>query len=172
MQATCDRCGTRHVLDDKQVAGSLRAKFRCSKCGEITHVEVAVDPGRTTPSVRLDAEIFVEPTAVSDQFGLALPGDKTICLTVLDGKSQGQSFTFDRPRVIVGRLGADFAVDDPEVSRWHCVIEVRGNEIQLRDLDSRNGTFVGSQRIRTSLLLHNAEFRVGNSRLRLTIQPR
>jgi pSer/pThr/pTyr-binding forkhead associated (FHA) protein len=78
----------------------------------------------------------------------------------------------DRPRIIIGRLGADFAIDDPEISRWHCVIEVCGHEIRLRDLDSRNGTFVGSQRIRTSFLMNDAEFRVGNSRLRLAIQPR
>ncbi len=172
MQATCDHCGTKHVLDDRQIAGSLRAKFRCSKCGQVTRVEVASDVTRANGSVRADAEVFVEPTAVSDQIGLGLPDGKTITLTVLDGKSQGQSFTFDRPRIIIGRLGADFAIDDAEISRWHCVIEVRGDEIRLRDLDSQNGTFVGSERIRTSFLLHNAEFRVGNSRLRLAIQSR
>lgn len=172
MQATCDHCGTKHVLDDRQIAGSLRAKFRCSKCGQVTRVLVAVHPKRADQSVRADAEVFVEPTAVSDQLGLGLPAGKTITLTVVDGKSQGQSFVVDRPRIIIGRLGADFAIDDPEISRWHCVIEVRGNEIRLRDLDSRNGTFVGSERIRTSFLLNDAEFRVGNSRLRLAIQPR
>lgn len=171
MQATCDHCGTKHVLDDRQVAGSLRVKFRCTRCGQITRVEVASDPKRADQSVRADAEIFVEPTAVSDQLGLGLPEGKTITLTVVDGKSQGQSFAFDRPRIIIGRLGADFAIDDPEISRWHCVVEVRGSEIRLRDLDSRNGTFVGNERVRTSILPHNAEFRVGNSRLRLAIQP-
>jgi len=170
MQATCDHCGTKHVLDDRQVAGSVRVKFRCTKCGQVTRVDVASDLNRTNVSVRADAEIFVEPTAVSDQIGLALPQGKSITLTVTEGNSKGQALLFDRPRIIIGRLGADFAIDDPEISRWHCVIEVRGDEIRLRDLDSRNGTFVGDERVRATVIKPDAEFRVGNSRLRLAVQ--
>ena len=98
--------------------------------------------------------------------GEILPDGKTITLTVVDGKSQGQSFTFDRPRIIIGRLGADFAIEDPEISRWHCVIEVRGNEIRLRDLDSRNGTFVNGREITEAQALQSYDqIRVGNTEL-------
>jgi len=169
MQATCDHCGTKHVLDDRQIANSLRVKFRCIKCGQITRVEVGMDLNRTSVSVRANAEVFVEPTAVSDQLGLGLPEGKSVVLTVTEGSSKGQTFTLDRPRIIIGRLGADFAIEDPEISRWHCVIEVRGDEVRLRDLDSRNGTFVGDKRIQAIVIRPDTEFRVGNSRVRLAV---
>ncbi len=173
MQATCDHCGTKHVLDDRQIAGNTRVKFRCTRCGQVTDVDVSSDTNRTTISVvRADAELFVEPTAISDQVGLALPPDKSLTLTVTQGASQGQSFNIDRPRVVIGRLGADFAIEDPEVSRWHCVVEVRGTEIRLRDLDSRNGTFMDKRRVRTAELQNDSEFRIGTSLLRLAIKPR
>ncbi|MGH9816923.1 MAG: FHA domain-containing protein [Candidatus Acidiferrales bacterium] len=170
MQAACDHCGAKHVLDDRQIAGSSRVKFRCSKCSQVTRVDVAADTNRTSISVRPDAEIFVEPTALSDQIGLALPAGKSIVLTVTEGRSQGQSFALDRPRIVIGRLGADFAIDDPDISRWHCVMEVCGEEVRLRDLDSRNGTFTRDERVRAAPLTHQAEFRIGNSRVRLAIQ--
>ena len=173
MQATCDHCGSKHILDDRQVGSNLRVQFRCASCGQATLVNVDLDPGRTTASfVRADAVPFVEPTVVSEKRGLALPPDKVISLTVTQGSSQGLKYKLDRSRVIVGRLGADLAVNDPQVSRWHCAVEVSGEQVQLRDLDSRNGVFVNGERVYTAELKHQSEFHIGSTVIQLSITPK
>jgi len=173
MQATCQFCESRHILDDKHVGGHARVKFRCVNCGQTTEVNLAEDSNRTVIStVRADAVPYVEPTVIEDQRGLGLPKDKELKLHVTAGKSTGASHILDRPRVIVGRLGADFAIDDSEVSRWHCAIEVSGEQVNLRDLDSRNGVFVRDQKIKTAPLQHDSEFRIGSTVFRLSISPK
>ncbi len=173
MQAQCQHCDTKHVLDDKQIGGFARVKFKCANCGQTTEVDLSQDANRTAVSaVRADAVPFVEPTVIDNQRGLGLPKEKKISLHVLAGKSKGHSFVLDRPRVIVGRLGADFAVEDSEVSRWHCALEVSGDRINLRDLDSRNGVFVGDQKIKTFGLQNDSEFRIGSTVFRLSIAPK
>src|SRR5688500_17056941 len=49
----------------------------------------------------------------------------------------------------VGRaVGADFIVDAPLVSRVHCrLTALPGGELEVRDLDSTNGTFVNGARV-------------------------
>jgi hypothetical protein len=55
----------------------------------------------------------------------------------------------DRERTIIGRApSCDLIIDDPGVSRQHCVIERRGAEdFFLLDLGSANGTSLSEQRI-------------------------
>lgn len=53
----------------------------------------------------------------------------------------------DRP-VLVGReVGCDVVLADPLVSRRHCTIEMRGGLVQVRDLESRYGTWLDDERI-------------------------
>ena len=173
MQVSCQHCDSKHVLDDKQVGGHARVRFKCAHCGQTTQVDTSNDTNRTTiSSVQADAVPYVEPTVIEDQRGLGLPKDKSLALHVTAGKSKGLVHALDRPRVIIGRLGADFAVEDSEVSRWHCAIEVSGEQVNLRDLDSRNGVYVGDQKIKTSVLKHESEFRIGSTVFRLSIAPK
>jgi DNA-binding CsgD family transcriptional regulator len=68
-------------------------------------------------------------------------------------------------------LGADPANDlalpaDPTLSRLHAVLERYGVGWSVRDLDSRNGTFVNGQRVWGERPLHPGdELRVGATRL-------
>ena len=41
-----------------------------------------------------------------------------------------------------------------------------------RDLDSRNGVFIGEKRVTDTLLQNQSEFRIGNTCLRLNISPK
>jgi pSer/pThr/pTyr-binding forkhead associated (FHA) protein len=73
-----------------------------------------------------------------------------------------------RTAVLVGRdVEADLAVpDDPEVSRRHAVLERLTVGWTIRDLSSRNGTFVAGERVvGTRPLEHRSEIRVGRTRL-------
>jgi len=104
--------------------------------------------------------------------GLVLPGNADISLTVMSGPSKGTVFTLKSARTVIGRKGADFALNDPEISRYHCVLEVRENMISLKDLDSTNGTFFEDERVRAAMLQNGAEFRVGSSTIQVSIQPK
>ena len=42
---------------------------------------------------------------------------------------------------IIGRNG-DIQLDDTSISKKHAEIQIRGNEIYLRDLESTNGTYL------------------------------
>jgi len=51
-------------------------------------------------------------------------------------------------RYVVGRdPGCNIVVKSPEVSGRHAELIVRGSDVSIRDLGSRNGTFVGGQRL-------------------------
>lgn len=114
-----------------------------------------------------------EATVVSRKGGgLQLPADKRVALSVTQGPLKGQVFPFSKPRVVVGRAGADIVVEDPEVSRKHCALEVHGNSALLVDLGSTNGTFIEGQRIETHELEHLAEFRIGATTLMFTVSQK
>lgn len=166
------KCGQKQVLDDRQIGSHPQVRFRCAKCGAMVDVDVTQDTNRTTVSFYRAETPLIEPTVISEQVGLALPAGQVVALTVLDGVARGMVFPLDRPRVVLGRAGADVVLDDPEISRWHCVLEVRGEAISVRDLDSRNGTYVNSARVESAQLQHLSEFQVGSTRLRLTVTPK
>lgn len=70
-------------------------------------------------------------------------------------------------RLSIGKSpGNDLVVRDPAVSRLHAVVEGLGSGWVIRDLGSRNGTFVNGERVRAEQALHSGdEIRVGNTRL-------
>ncbi|HEX4379485.1 MAG TPA: FHA domain-containing protein [Candidatus Acidoferrum sp.] len=109
--------------------------------------------------------ILQDPTAV-------LPQTKNVVLTVIAGPGSGSSHTLKKPRVVIGRDGSDIALQDPEISRHHCVVEVRDDYVNLRDLDSTNGTFFDKERVRAAMLGQGAEFRIGETTLRLSFEPK
>jgi len=68
--------------------------------------------------------------------------------------------------------GADIEIDDAEVSRLHCSIEVRDRTILLHDLSSMNGTFIGDSRVMAGRLEHQSTFRIGTTVLQVNILPK
>jgi hypothetical protein len=92
-----------------------------------------------------------------------LDGDKVISLVVIDGPLKGQVFPVTKPRVLLGRTEADIVLDDSEISRKHCAIEMHGASAVLADLGSTNGTFVDDEKIETHQLQHMSEFRLGST---------
>jgi transcriptional regulator with PAS, ATPase and Fis domain/pSer/pThr/pTyr-binding forkhead associated (FHA) protein len=68
-------------------------------------------------------------------------------LAVLFGPRRGTTREV-RERLLVGRVPeADLQLLDEKVSREHCVFERRGAQVELRDLGSRNGTWVNGERL-------------------------
>jgi predicted Zn finger-like uncharacterized protein len=173
MHATCSHCGARFALNDAQIGRHPRVQFHCTRCGKQTVVK--------TPQVDSTQVVFVPPIAHpetapdpatvlgADSKNLFLPGGKNIALSILSGPAKGLVYGLKKPWVVIGRTTGDIKINDPNVSRWHCAVEVKGDEVRLRDLDSTNGTFVGAERVGTADLRHLSEFRLGESILLLTI---
>ena len=177
MQTGCIHCGQQHLLNDEAVAKHPKVSFRCTKCGLTTIVEVKRSVDQTVvispmPSfARADASTQrLRLLPVDD--GLHLPDGLDVVLTVESGPEANKSFTLSQPRTVIGRKGADIPMDDPEISRHHCVIEVREHNVSLKDLDSTNGTFFEGERARAVLLQEGAMFRIGSSVLRLSFRPK
>ena len=178
MQAACSQCGAKYVLDDKKIADHPRIQFRCGKCGNTTVVELTQHPDRTRATSTLpsfargDRPSNIEGTMVSEHPGLVLPQDRTITLSIISGPGKGAVHTMVKPRVVLGRSGADMELNDPEASRAHCALEVKQDSIRLRDLESTNGTYVNDERVRAAELSHLSEFRIGNTVVLVTVTPK
>jgi hypothetical protein len=104
--------------------------------------------------------------------GLKLPANGVFVLAVTSGPANGEVFRLAKPRLIIGRQGADIPLNDPEISRHHCLLEVRDTFINLKDLDSTNGTFCDQERVRAAMLGDGSEFRIGESRIRVSFQKK
>lgn len=70
-----------------------------------------------------------------------------------------------RAKTTFGRKGADVVLQDPAVSTSHFQIEAFGREFFVRDLDSRNGTFLNGTKVRYSQLLPGDQITVGKTSL-------
>lgn len=113
---------------------------------------------------------IASPEAAGDELGrIPLPEGWEISLDVIDGPDTGKSFQIKQSRVLIGR-SVDVTLDDPRVSRRHASLEVYGAAcVLLKDLDSTNGTFVNSRRVRTVELQDGDEIQVGGTTLSLTL---
>ena len=177
MQTACKHCGAEHALKETEFGGHSKVQFRCSKCGQTTVVEL---------KRRVDATIVMSPLPSfaranatgsnlhlqSEDPGLRLPVGANVILSIVSGPGEGTSHTLTKPRVILGRQGADIALDDPEISRHHCLLEVRDTYVNLKDMDSTNGTFFDEERSRAAMLTDGTEFRIGGSVIRVNFQPK
>lgn len=69
-------------------------------------------------------------------------------------------------RTLGRAVGADFIVDAALVSRVHCrLTALADGTLELRDLDSTNGTFVNGRRIESARLESGDRMRIGRVEL-------
>ena len=177
MQTACIHCGTEHLLKDGQFGGHTKVQFKCSKCGKTTIVEIKRHVDSTVVMSPLPSFARAEATSSNVNLappdpGIRLPEKSKVVLTILSGPSKGESHLLSKPRVVLGREGADIPLNDPEISRHHCLLEVRGMHIDLKDMDSTNGTFFDEERVRAAMLRDGTEFRIGGSLIRVNFQPK
>jgi DNA-binding NtrC family response regulator len=91
-----------------------------------------------------------------------------ICLTTLRGGTALTTLGIE-PLVVGTSPECDVVVDDPHVSRKHCVVTMTDGGVVLRDLESKNGTFVGELQIREVVLRPGVVARVGQGQLELRV---
>ena len=165
------------MLKDTELGSHSRVQFRCSKCGKNTVVELKLRPDATVVMSPLPSFARAEASSSNLKLppmdeGLKLPASANVVLTVKSGPAKGVVHKLSKPRVVLGRKGADIPLEDPEISRYHCLLEVRQTHINLKDLDSTNGSFYDEERVRAAMLQDGSEFRIGHSVIRVTFQPK
>lgn len=193
----CSNCHARYQYDPARFEGRPSKKIRCAKCHEIFEIrnpaggatEPAAAPAAGSPPEHdmtmsrgrksysgtaidspsladLEAQAEAEPKPPDT---LGIPPDKRFSLAITDGADSAKVFRIEKARTTIGRA-ADITLNDPETSREHAAIEIRGNKVVLQDLGSTNGTFLESQRISAPVELSNhQEFVVGLTTLMLIV---
>ncbi|HEX3405460.1 MAG TPA: FHA domain-containing protein [Acetobacteraceae bacterium] len=85
-------------------------------------------------------------------------------LIILQPESSVRRVALPAGALTIGRAPpSTLLLEGAEVSRAHCRIDVEGDEVNITDLNSTNGTFVDNKRLSaTAPLPHGAMLRVGN----------
>ena len=186
MKITCDSCRTIYQIADERIpSGGARAN--CPSCGH-----QIVIPGGTPQSGKSSS--FLTEKSQAD-FGQTisydfqqLDQDSAEISALLRKVSQedpyltegvqyelkdtktGEVFKVSEPRLVLGRSGADISVNDPEVSRKHCLVRIYGDYLVIIDQDSTNGTFYMGKRVMTAKLAFGDTFTIGNTTFRAVVQ--
>jgi hypothetical protein len=171
----CPSCA--HAFDLPAEAMGVKATASCPACARVIVMRDAhaVPPGGdATMPLQMRKEVALPPLTQQERTArtaFSLPKGKRVALAVVAGPGAGNLYRLDRPRVVLGRAGAGATIelDDPEISRSHAALECQGARIVLRDLGSRNGTFVDERRVQEQPLGDGAEFRLGRTRLMLVV---
>jgi pSer/pThr/pTyr-binding forkhead associated (FHA) protein len=77
-----------------------------------------------------------------------------------------------RDLTVVGRRDyCDIVIDDPSLSKRHCVLVKTDGLLVIRDLGTTNGTKVKGQRIRWAALLPDDRISLGSYKVRIYLGP-
>ena len=93
--------------------------------------------------------------------------------TVISGPFCGQTFPIPRGKFILGReTDCHLVLDSNSVSRHHCVLLMDDYTLRIRDLASKNGTFVNRDQTRVGerVLAHGDRVRLGDLVIRVELE--
>jgi len=160
MAIRCTNCD-QEIHEDELPRLSDVARVLCPQCHEpLTLPEMTIPLSLTQVHGRMTGAEGLAP-------------DKKYALLVLSGTETGRVIEIDKPLVTIGRSGCDVILDDPELSRRHARIKIRGPQGELEDMGSTNGTFVRDERIDKTVVIENrSKFRVGGVELAFVVTDR
>lgn len=180
MRLSCPNCQTAYRIDDDRIPVQ-GARATCPNCGQI--ILIAGTGTRESPVETLSGESGTDfgqtmaydysqvDQSQSEVSSLLqkISGSRPfiaegLVLSLRDVRTK-EEYILTRAEITVGRSGTDIKVDDPEVSRRHCLIKVFGDRMAVIDLESTNGTFVRGSKVMTANLGISEEFTIGNTTL-------
>jgi transcriptional regulator with GAF, ATPase, and Fis domain len=92
-------------------------------------------------------------------------------LVAVFGPLQGSSLEINEQEVSIGRdIANRLSIQDPLLSRKHCMIKREGGSFQITDLNSRNGIFVNGIPLKKHVLKHGDQIEIGDSLFMFLIQ--
>jgi predicted component of type VI protein secretion system len=94
-------------------------------------------------------------------------------LIIASGKRAGRAISMKRDKLLIGRAEeCDLRPLSEEVSRKHCAIIRKGDDLWVQDLRSRNGTFVNGLKLTEPKRLADGDLvRVGSLELKVSAAP-
>lgn len=97
---------------------------------------------------------------------MTLPAFQPLGLKALNGPEKGQCIRINRP-IMVGRdPNAPFHFNDERVSRHHAMLDLVNNQLIVRDLGSKNGTYLNGREVTSEIPLRkNDQIRIGQTTL-------
>jgi two-component system, NtrC family, response regulator GlrR len=91
-------------------------------------------------------------------------------VAVIDGPDRGARAQSQSDELSIGTSeGNDLRLTDPAVSRHHCALRATERGLELRDLGSRNGTFVGDLELTIGHVRSGAQLRIGATAIALRV---
>jgi pSer/pThr/pTyr-binding forkhead associated (FHA) protein len=91
---------------------------------------------------------------------------------ILETEAAVEPATFRMPvgavKTIGRSPGAEFLLDAPLVSRLHCQVLATDDALEVKDLDSTNGTFVNGRRVTSARLREGDRLKVGRVELKVS----
>jgi len=95
-------------------------------------------------------------------------------LYISKGKDAGKYVPLGKePFVFLGRSTTNqIPIDDREISRVHCRVEVSAQGYVLRDLSSGNGSFVNDERVTEHQLVDGDVIAIGQTQITILVENR
>ncbi|HEX9983762.1 MAG TPA: FHA domain-containing protein [Thermoanaerobaculia bacterium] len=178
----CPNCRSKYQYDEERFERKPAKKIKCARCQQIFEIHnpafapkpVIAEAGDSTSASRPVRDVTrntrmpepeqtaQSPIPVEPVTELRLPQGRRLSLAILDGPDAGNVYRIEKPRVTIGRSGADLTLNDSEASRQHAAVEIRDTAYTLLDLGSTNGTTYEGQKITAPAELQDkTEFQVG-----------
>ena len=86
------------------------------------------------------------------------------------GPLKDSIFNLEATETTIGRDAVNtLSINDPSVSRRHCVLTLEQDRYVIRDLKSRNGTYVNAVDVREGNLNHGDQLSIGDSMFRFLL---
>ena len=145
------------IFDAKPPAVNLRVNIAeyAMKHAIARDVRIANTATRKHNTVALPKNLF-DKIEVKSKFNFFLEPEETPTLKLRLAKMNN----------VVGREDhCDVVVNDQQVSRKHCLLEVWEESVKVKDLDSSNGTFVNGVPVRDGYLRTGDELALGSYKL-------
>jgi predicted Zn finger-like uncharacterized protein len=184
----CTSCHARYQYDEERFEGKPSKKIKCAKCSSVFEIHNPASAAKSESSAgdttftRRNNETQTrppEPQETTAQSPLPepdtgpvqtpqLPRGRRLSLAIIAGADAGTVYRVEKPRITIGRSGADLTINDSEASRQHAAIEVRDQLVLLEDLKSTNGTIVDAVKITAPVEIQDkSEFQIGGTTLML-----
>ena len=156
------------LLTRPRVSFETDKRLRMGEFGIQTRLVKSSDGPEEAAQGDLGATMVYSAVRIQEQADRERPVEKPVsrALLVADGKS----FVIDRPRATVGRSQrCDYVLADPNVSRRHFELQLRGPDWYLVDLDSTNGVTINGRRVKSGRLSPGDEIVAGTSSFRFEV---
>lgn len=135
----------------------------------LVSVEPTEEPGVRVEPITLGDASVVDESELAEKMRAksAQASDARLVLVCIEGPLNGQEFEVPPTGLVVGREG-HVRVPDEFLSRRHFEILREGDgSVRVRDLGSRNGTFLNTLPAKNTKVHTGDEIRAGNNRFRL-----